>query len=291
MKDSDIEIILFDSTEQRTWLKCLTEVYDQYSEGVTTSKAVLEFADSILVEDIRPFHLVTMACLIHYLDNIGKLVAISNSNQRVFDYIYNELGFYEYWSGGKNHVEAKSSLKVFNLWRIVENEKDVYAKNVENYFRQIYFHDKDLSAVSVSLVEAYYNVFDHAKANGNAFSIIQYDETNGRLIVAISDFGIGIAKSVRDFDGDICNDCDAILKAIEDNFTVGSTERNKGLGLGNILAPTDEALLVSHRGWVERKGLSSQTEECDFWFPGTLICFEMDLMGMENEEFIEEFII
>lgn len=54
-------------------------------------------------------------------------------------------------------------------------------------------------------------MFDHAKANGNAFSVLQYDEENAILYVAISDFGIGIAQSVRNFDERIKNDKDAIM--------------------------------------------------------------------------------
>lgn len=56
---------------------------------------------------------------------------------------------------GKNYVEAKTSRNVFNLWRIVESEKDLYAKKVEDYFKKRYFQNKDLSAISVSLVEAF----------------------------------------------------------------------------------------------------------------------------------------
>lgn len=88
---------------------------------------------------------------------------------------------------------------IFNLWRIVESQKDLYAKNVELYFQNNFFRGKDLSAVSLSMVEAFYNVFDHAMAGGNAFSFIKYEKDKGKLLVAICDFGIGIAKSVRDF--------------------------------------------------------------------------------------------
>ena len=48
---------------------------------------------------------------------------------------YKDLRFSEYWLGQKNHVDANQSTHVFNLWRIKDQEKDLYAKNVEAYFK------------------------------------------------------------------------------------------------------------------------------------------------------------
>ena len=281
-------LIEFRSTDRESWLRQIADSFHDvqgYNEGHVT----LKFAPSVIVKSLKPFHLVTIASLIHHCCQKGLNVAMLKDNQEVFNYIYKELSFYEYWSGGKNHVEAKSSQNVLNLWRIVEQEKDLYAKRVERYFREHYFQNKDLSAVSVCLLEAYYNVFDHARANGNAFSLIQYDEASCKLFVAISDFGIGIAKTVRDFDSSITSDKDAILKALEDQFTVGSTERNRGFGLSNILYPTEEARIFSHCGLAYKKGTDIKGYETDFSYPGTLIYFEINLSNLDDEEFIEEF--
>ena len=73
---------------------------------------------------------------------------------------------------------------IFNLWRIVENQKDAYAIEVEQYFKKNFFRGKDLSIISLSIVEAFYNVFDHADANGNAFSFIKYEGQDEVLRVA-----------------------------------------------------------------------------------------------------------
>jgi anti-sigma regulatory factor (Ser/Thr protein kinase) len=199
------------------------------------------------------------------------------------------LGFSEYWSLGKNYVDALGYRNIFNLWRITEDGKDLYAKQVEEYLRRTYFANKDLSAVSVGLVEAYYNVFDHARAQGNAFSLIQFDEETSILYIAISDFGIGIAQSVSDFDKEITNDRDAILKALEDNFTVRSTERNKGMGLSIIIAPAIEARIFSHNGLVYKHDSIIEDFDCKMSFPGTLIYYEIDLSKMDDEEIMNEF--
>lgn len=197
------EIIVFDSTDKSLWLSKISELHSLYALPIPPHHISLKFADKLKVSEIEPVHLVTLACLIQYLVDRGHEVYMSKSNAEMYDYILNDLDFSAYWKGGKNHVNANSSSDIFNLWRIVEAEKDLYAKNVERYFTQNYFKDKDLSAISVSLVEAFYNIFDHAEANENAFSVLRYDKDMNRLSVAIADFGIGIARSVRNFNSEI----------------------------------------------------------------------------------------
>lgn len=283
--------VLFNNTERVYWLKTITEIYDEFTgnmDNLSIQSVLFDFDEQILPKDIKPFHLVTLACLIHHLKNLGLEVLLSKNNN-VFHFIYDDLGFSEYWSRGKNYVEAPSHDSIFNLWRITEGGKDLYAKRVEEYLRRTYFTNKDLSVVSVGLVEAYYNVFDHAQAKGNAFSLIQYDKETSILYVAISDFGIGIAQSVSEYDKEITNDKDAILKALEDNFTVKSTDRNKGLGLSNIIAPAKEARIFSHNGLVYKHNSIIEGFDCEMSFPGTLIYYEIDLSQMEDEEIMNEF--
>lgn len=200
-----------------------------------------------------------------------------------------QLKFYEYWSGGKNHVEASSS-DIFNLWRIVDSEKDLYARNVEKYFNSNFFRNKDLSFVSLSMVEAYYNIFDHAYSGGNAFSIIKYDSEKEILNVAICDFGIGIAKSVRTFNNSIKNDKDALAKSIEVDFTVGSKSHNKGKGLDNILCCSDVVRILANNAMLVKSG-NVRFFDTDFDFRGTLIYFDLCLKEAEEEEVLDEFII
>ncbi len=285
-----INIIQFYSAEQCIWLGSVVDAYNRLADRYIDDDDMITFDDSIDVQNVKPFHLVTLACLIQCLAKMGHNVYISPNNKDLADYLLNDLGFQEYFCGGKNFVETKTSSNIFNLWRIVETDKDMYAMNVENYFRSRYFQDKDLSAISLCMVEAYYNVFDHAEAKGNAFSIIQYDEASSRLYVAISDFGIGVAQSVRRVNSNVNSDSEAIRLAIKDGFTVSSTEKNRGMGLGNIFTMTDEVMLISNGGMISKKCDNSlETADLNFRYPGTLISFEIDLSLMDDEEIIEEF--
>lgn len=283
--------IEFNNTDESYWRHEICTYYEQLSKNGNGTKVTFFFANSINVENILPFHLVTLANLIHYLSTNGYLTCINkDQNLPVYEYIYKDLNFSEYWLGGKNHVEAKTSKDIFNLWRIVENEMDLYAKKVEDYFRNTYFKKKDLSFISTIMTEAFYNVFDHAKAGNNAFSIIKYIEEDNKLHVAISDFGIGITKSVRSFLPSIKNDKEALKIAVKDKFTVGSTLRNRGFGLANILNGADTARIFSGMAsLLKEENTGIQFYDTDINYPGTLIYFEVDLSKSEDEVIIEEF--
>lgn len=201
-----------------------------------------------------------------------------------------DLNFSEYWSGNKNHVEAASSGNIFNLWRIVNSEKEFYASNIAEYLQRNYFNKKDLSALSVGLVEAFYNVFDHAKAGENAFLLLKYDSVKQKLKVAISDFGIGISESVRTYNPEVAaTDIDAIQWAILDHSTVKSTSHNMGLGMGNILSMASEARIFSGNGLLILKGNLFKPFTINFSFPGTLIYLDVDLLSFDDVEVFDSF--
>jgi anti-sigma regulatory factor (Ser/Thr protein kinase) len=158
---------------------------------------------------------------------------------------------------------------------------------VGEYLKQNFFKNKDLTVVKESLVEIFYNIFDHANANGNAFSFIQYHHEKEKLNVAVCDFGIGIAKSIRNYFPEITNDGDAIAKAIEDNVTVQSQPHNRGIGLGNIInaiSENDALRIFSNQGMLYATGEHKKTFSSAYNFAGTLIYYEMSLSHFPDLE-------
>lgn len=286
-KSSDI---FFSDLQRRAWLSKIQEIFVCYSDTDGSDKSIVMcFDKKIVPSDFEPLHLVTLACIIHFLISLGYKVKLSRYNEEIFDYIFNDLGFNEYWSGNKNHIDARKSDNIFNLWRILETEKEIYAKHIEQYLKNNYFQGKDTSIISLSLTEAFYNVFDHAKANGNAFLILKYDRDRNRLYVAIADFGVGIPTSVRRFDPSFKSDKDALEASIADNFTVRSTTHNKGMGLGIILACASEARIFSNHAIAIKKSDHIYYRDPEIYFPGTLIYFEVDISTFEDEEIIDTF--
>ncbi len=150
-----------------------------------------------------------------------------------------------------------------------------------------FFKGKDLTVVKESLAEIFYNIFDHAEADGNAFSFIKYDEKTRKLHVAICDFGIGIARSIRSYFPDIKSDEEAIEKAMKDNVTVKSRPHNKGMGLGNIInaiSEDDKLRIISNGGMVYASGNFRKTFQTGFNFTGTLIYYEISLSHFPDLE-------
>ena len=260
------------------------------SEHDFTDKDEVYFDFSeIPLSDITPVHIVTFACLIEHIKSYGtNVLALQTEVSR---YFWNDLNFRDYWTGGLNFVRTSKD-NVLNLWRIVDAEKETHSINVRDYLKQHFFKHKDLSAVKNSLDEAYYNIFDHAIADGNAFSFIRFDENTEKLFVAVCDFGVGIATLVKPFMPKGIDDSAAIIKAMERAFTTKSQAHNRGYGLDNIISTcteNDEFCIIANRGQVIVKNNNINSSELDYYFPGTVIYYELSLSHFPDEEDMAEF--
>lgn len=281
----------FLSTKRGSWLNQISQLKDMSHSITHDDHITIHLSKDINKECLGPIHLVTLACIIQLFKDKEATVALSRDNPPVSKYIYDELGFKHYWTDGCNHVDSLATDNIFNLWRIVESEKELYAKNVESYLKRHFFSGKDLSSINVSLIEAFYNVFDHAQANGNAFSLIKFDSSSQILHVAISDFGIGIRNSIKQKFPEkfLESDSEAIRLSISDSFTIKSTNHNKGLGFSNIISNVDTIRIFSNTGLYVKKNNSHRFLTTTFSFPGTLIYFEVDLSKLDNEEILDIF--
>ena len=280
-------VINFDDTNKKVWLHKIVEVANDSRNNNIDRVAILDFAESIKKSNVLPIHIVTYACLIQYLKDLGFDVQQGKTNIEVADYIYHELGFKYYWKG-TNHIESTDT-SILNLWRVIREEADLYTKRVEAYFKNNYFKNKDLSPVSISMVEAFYNISDHAKAGENAFSLIMYNRPRKELKVAISDWGKGIVGTVREYDHSIQADIEALERAIQDDFTISSTTHNKGKGLSNILSCSDVVRIFSGNALLVKDENQRKFYELDFYYPGTLIYFDKNLNVLEDIDYLEEF--
>lgn len=289
---SNILLINFDTTDRNKWLSTIAEASETHRDCTSNDHIILGFNGINGTEKITPIHIVSLACLIESLARKHVIVHIQNrETNAVSNFLWENLRFREYWAGGQNFVPAQDT-NVFNLWRIINNEKEIHSRRIHDYLKQTFFQHKDLSAVQNSLDEVYYNIFDHANADGNAFSFIFYDKKNEKLHVAVCDFGIGIAKSVRNALPEIPDDMAALLKAMEYKFTTGSQTHNMGMGLGNIkdtCTENDILGIISNKGCLFAKRENMRAYENTFYFPGTLIYYELSLSHFEEEEIIDNF--
>lgn len=282
------DTIVFNTLNRAEWLLRIASVHDRYDKDHDEKNVLISFGKDVNPLKMLPFHHVTLACIIQFLIDRKKHPYLSNENQNVLNHLFRELRFQEYWSGGKNHVETEFDSNIFNLWRITEQEMDSFAYHVHDYFKSL-FADKDLSPIVLCLTESFYNIFDHAEANNNAFVFIKYNEDKKLLHVAVADFGKGICTSVREFSNIKMTDREALTKALEYNFTVKSTSRNRGFGLSNIIENSDTARIFSGKSLFLKTERSSRIYDIPFPFYGTLVYFEVDLSKTETEEIIDNF--
>lgn len=277
--------VCFDTLDKGRWLRT---VCDTYRNRRSMKRCVIHIGDSISNERIMPVHLVLLAYMIDALKK--ENVEVSMKRNAIEDYIYTGLNFKDYFV--KNHTFSPvSDESVFGMWRVNEKEIEVHPRRIQDYLKRVFFQNKDLSAVSISLVEAYYNIFDHSESNDNAWSMMKYDENQERLSVAVCDCGIGIPNSVRQSIPGL-SDEDAIRKAMENGFTTGSKTYNKGMGLGFIkdsCTEDDKLRIFSGNGLLVASRDSVKTYRIPFYMQGTLMYYDLTLSHLGEEEIMNDF--
>lgn len=283
-------IISFPSLKRGEWLNVIAEA-SRISISDFFDKIILDISCLQTIDDLQAVHLVTFACLIENFKDRCYKIDLKTGSPDIANFFLQDLRLSQYFNQKINFVEPKTET-IFNLWRVNDSEKEVRSSQITQYLERHFFQNKDLSAVQLSIVEAYYNIFDHAEASGNAWSYMVFDKERQKLSVAICDFGIGIAKKVRNHVPELKNDADAIEKAMEERFTTQSKEHNGGRGLSSIrYACTEDDVLriFSHSGllFVRRDTIRKYTS--NFSFPGTLIYYELSLNHFEDREIMNTF--
>ena len=282
-----MQVICFDTLKKGTWFRT---VCDTFSKRRQVQECQIYISDDIAMERIMPVHLVTLAYLIDAMKKEGAKVSIVLNT--VGSFIYNDLHFKDYFSEGSPTYISVQDERILGLWRVNDVEKEVHPKRVQDYLKRVFFHNKDLSAVGTSLLEAYYNIFDHSGSTNNAWSMMKYDEQMEKLSVAVCDCGIGIPESVRQYIR-IPNllDEDALTKALEDKFTTKSKTHNGGMGLGTIKGSCigeDYLRIFSGQGLLIANRDKVRIEPTPFHFQGTLLYYDLSLKHFE-EDTIEDF--
>lgn len=253
---------------------------------VGNSKEIQFHFPNLSASGLRPLHIASLACLIEHFYCLGCDIMLEQTE--VGQYLFHSLKFREYWSGrdGRRNYTIANDKSIFNLWHITDREKELYGRYIKDYLYIHFWKGKDLSPVQLSITEACYNTLDHAKANSNAFSFVKYDEKTHILSVAICDFGIGIANSVKGVYPDF-SDEEALKMALNANFTVGTKSYNAGMGLDVIKNSVTDDLnltIISNSAFLISDNRTTRTGALDFSFNGTLLEYDMNLSKYDNND-------
>lgn len=160
-----------------------------------------------------------------------------------------------------------------------------------------------LSTLKVCFQEIFNNIQDHSTVNIGC-SCAHYDQSEEKITICISDFGVGIPNKVRD-KMIIGSDHAAIAMACQEGFTTKSTPGNMGAGLHvlirNVVTRNSGSVIIcSGKGvytcFAETPGKTKRTGRAaphSCFYPGTLIYVTLYTKKfvpseIDGEEFIWE---
>ena len=194
---------------------------------------------------------------------------------------------------------------------------DAYVTEAKQFVTRHWINELDVTPLFSAIKELLNNVNDHSKSNEIAYTVSQHFPNISELHIAICDFGVGIAKNVKDYianrteeefqklrqkfefikDRDI-NEFNALRVAFELEFSTQSTPHNRGFGLDTILGYARDLKGSVHlysnglHIWYDSKsGESFHSEPLPHDFNGTLLNLTINTTFMEKfykGDYIEE---
>lgn len=280
---------VFQTMDREQWLRMIVKSRLEIENMSDIESVNIRLSKEVVLPRFEPYHMVTLSCLIDLVKQRGAKVQLFVDNSNLMDFIWNEVRIKEYWSESTQPHYNKPLCKHSDLWRIDSQYITNYSYSLFGYFKRVFFKGKDLGGLANGWSELLQNVIDHAKASGNAFSFIRYDEQSQKILIAVCDFGIGIPTSLANQSSD---DQDALRKCLKDGVSSNSNSHNKGLGLSDVesLVTKNEILrIVSGRAMLYKSEGKIKTYPLDFQFRGTLIYLSIDINSFYDEEQLEEF--
>ncbi len=190
---------------------------------------------------VKPHHVTTLACLLEEYRLAGVTIRFESGNAVVYRYLESIQFFARFTAPATMAtlpLPPPSDPTSFGLWPVESEGMNEYVRSAYHHFKGLFFQDKSLDFLTIYLGEMFNNVFDHAFAGTAtervAFAMLQYYPASQRLLIAVSDFGMGIPKTVNRFlqaqGQEPVTATEALRKALELRFTAQSRPHNQGGG-------------------------------------------------------------
>jgi anti-sigma regulatory factor (Ser/Thr protein kinase) len=93
-------------------------------------------------------------------------------------------------------IRAVPDFSAMPIRRVEKESMFEYIMETEKYFKSICGH-KDLAMLNLCMSELINNVYDHSFSSIGAYVFCQYYPESHEIKMAVSDYGIGIPKSVN----------------------------------------------------------------------------------------------
>ncbi|GAA4041193.1 hypothetical protein GCM10022409_29000 [Hymenobacter glaciei] len=250
---------------------------------------------------VKPHHVTTLACLLEEYRLAGVAIRFESGNAVVYQYleaIHLFARFAEPITAAKQEFTQPNEATSFGLWSVELEGMNDFVRSAYQHFKGHFFQDKSLDFLTIYLGEMFNNVFDHAFAatatERIAFAMLQYYPTSQRLLIAVSDFGMGIPQTVNRYlqsqQQEPVTAPEALGKALELRFTAQSRPHNQGRGLDTLRTGVRElngtftiqtTRAIYH---ISRDGTEFIHKFSDVAFPGTTLAARIYYDGMRPEE-------
>ena len=266
----------------------ILDIFEQASNLAPDDELGITLDNSVAGKTFAPMHIATLACFIEKATLNGTKVRVRIKGNEAFA----NAVMPENWNCPQN-ANCHDSSAESRIWLIKQEEIEAYAEQMYQSIKNGKFQQKDLSAIKNSMLEIFYNIFDHANANGLAFSMLRANPLSGKIEFAACDLGIGIVNSVRKIHPNI-TDAHAITLAAKNGFSIRSKAHNMGYGINNIecaCTEDDEFLLISNGISRLTKNGNVEIRPTNFFFPGTIVSFESNMNNLPDEEIIDCFVL
>lgn len=253
-------------------------------------KLVINLSECLFIE---PFHLVSLACLIEeYHLNGVEIHFVNAENYELIEYLSN-IRFFEYWSEGFDRTKYTNAKirTTLCLWKISKSMISPYVQYAQKYFEENTIRDKNFSPLNISLSELFNNIYAHSNSIIDGFCLTQFYHSSKMVKIAISDFGIGIPKSVNNYlkkrSLPKLSDEKAIKKAFDLKFSAKTKPHNAGFGLDTIKTILNESNgilhVVSNKGVFKIKDKRETLYVSKGEFHGTHFELILDTKTFENQ--------
>ncbi|PNY18712.1 ATP-binding protein [Streptococcus parauberis] len=202
--------------------------------------------DMRMVEFVDPAGIVALNNLLRWSENqtddlqIKFILSLPEScpekNKQAMEYLA-DCGFFlnfGFQNPFKTPVLRNTMLKLKNI----DSRKfeQWSASDLKNWLRRQTGRKNDFSSVSVAILEIFNNISDHSKQTVGSIYGQFYPKIN-KVIIAVSDFGIGIPSSIRENfkEKNSLDDNKLIEYALKEGISSRSVPQNRGAGLSNII--------------------------------------------------------
>ena len=250
---------------------------------------------------VKPHHVTTLACLLEEYRLANVAIRFESGNAEVYRYLEG-IHFFKHFAetatADMPSFTPPNDQTSFGVWPVEPEGMNDFVRSAYQHYKGLFFQEKSLDFLTIYLGEMFNNVFDHAFATTAtervAFAMLQYYPTSKRLLIAVSDFGMGIPKTVNRFlqsqGQEPITATEALQKALELRFTAQSRPHNQGRGLDTIHTGVRELngmlTIQSSRAiyHVSRDGTKFNRALPGVDFPGTTLAARIFQEGMRPEE-------